>query len=448
LKTARPIVAVTGLALAGAWAGDARASAPWAGDALRDLAERVVVEWRKAGADVDRGPPRYFFDEGETITISLAPGAEDKPCTTVAILGARGLSFHAKIAGMDEDPLTDEPGARVASVAGVLAMESCEPSARPLDHLLVTLDAGRGAIEIVVARSPKPLPALKTVLPERTGGVLPASPDAGPPPILPPPAARAANAEQRAKHDGATVSARATWTAAGDGSGDARIALEAGCHRVELFAPEPPRAAPGESRGRRRRLDVDAEIRDEDEDLLARDRSDSPDAHLETCVGSSMKATVIFAGAPPNADVIATHVFWPMPEHLPTLWIPEARARMARVIRARHASGPPAEAIGLWGGPSSGMAPIAIPVQVEPRACYLAVAAAAKGEVRGLGLRAVVGGADARDERTGDDDAGVVAFCTRDETHARLEVEARGITLGFAWGLALFRLGSGMAGEP
>jgi hypothetical protein len=406
---------------------------------LRDLADRVVEEWGKAGAVVQRGAPSFLYED-ETMTVSLPPqtGAEH-PCTTIALLGSRGASFHAKVAGVEDDPLNEDPGARAASVAGVLAMESCGPSGLPLDHLRVTSDAGRGAIETVVAWSPAPLPSLHDVLPERTGGVLPPSPDAGQPPALPPPVKRAEVAELRSKHDGGVAIPRATWQASADGSGESGVLLEPGCHRIELFAPD-TRVARAT---RRRRLDVDAEIRDEDDELLARDRSDAADARLELCVGTSLRATVIFAGAPPGSEVVASHAFWPLAEHLPDLWGPEPRARMARALRARHADPPQDDPVALVSGPP-GATPI--PFEVEPRACYLALAAVTRGHARGLGMRAVIGARDARDERTTDDDAGAVSFCTGDARRVRIEVEARGTAL--SWGLALYRLGSGLGGGP
>jgi hypothetical protein len=129
-----------------------------------------------------------------------------------------------------------------------------------------------------------------------------------------------------------------------------------------------------------------------------------------------------------------------MPEHLPMVdgWPAEARARMARALRARHAREPREDAVALYQGPA-GLTPVSI--DVEPGACYLAVAAVTHGHARGLGLRAIVGARDYADERSSDDDAGAVAFCVPDRLRARLEIDARGLTL--AWGLALFRVQSG-----
>jgi len=400
-------------------------------ESVREAADRVAAEWRKAGAVVERGPARFLY-ENETMTLTLpASSVDDRVCTTIALLGARGLSFHAKVAGVEEDPANDDSQARAASFAGILEMGECGEGAEPIERLRVTSDAGRGAIETVVGRSAKALPALRTVLPERTGGVLPPPPDAGPSPPLPTPLARAELAETRAKREGAKVAPRASWTATNDGSGDAKLTLAAGCHRVEVFAPV-PRA---HDRTRRRRLDVDAEIRDGDDELLARDRTDNADARLEACVGEETPSTVIFAGAPSGSELTVTHASWPIPDHLPTTWGPAPRARMARALLARRAGAPPEDAVALFAGPS-GATPI--PIEVEPGACYLAVAAVTHGHAHGLGLRVALGARDARDERTSDDDAGVVAFCARDQDRARLEVEARGTSL--AWGLALFRI--------
>jgi hypothetical protein len=112
---------------------------------------------------------------------------------------------------------------------------------------------------------------------------------------------------------------------------------------------------------------------------------------------------------------------------------------MAGAMLARHISSPPEPALLLaQGGPGA----TSVPVDVEPGACYVALAAVTQGHARGLGLRAIVGARQATDERGINDEAGAVAFCARERTHARLEVEARGTAL--AWGVALFRIEGGV----
>jgi hypothetical protein len=408
------------------------ATASAQGDALRGAADRVASEWAAAGGQVERIPARFLY-ENDTMTLALpSTSAGARACTTIALLGARGLSFHARIVDSGDES-GDDPETRVASMAGVLEISSC--SEEPIERLRVTSDAGRGAIEGVIAQSAKPLAGLPTVLPERSGGVLPPPPDAGPVPLLPTPRERADLAEARAKREGASIEPRATWSASGDGSGDVKLELEPGCHRIEIFAAESrgPRGT-----GRRRRLDLDAEIRDEDDELLARDRTDSPDVRLDVCVGDPTTSTVIFAGASPGSQLVATHASWPVPEHLPVAWGTEPRTRMARALLARHATPPRQDAVALYAGPS-GATPV--PIAIEPGACYLAAAAVTHGHAHGLGLRVAVGARDARDERTSDDDAGVVAFCAGDRDRALVTVEARGVSL--SWGLALFRVASG-----
>ncbi len=404
---------------------------------LRDIASRVQDEWQRAGARVTRSPTRFVYeDETATFAVSAAP---EGGCTTVAMVGARGLSFHVKVSGTDDDPLAPDEGARASSVAGVVQMGRCEGP--PIKRLIVTSDAGRGAIEIVVAHSRSPVPPLRTVLPERTGGVAPPSAEPGALPPLLPPAHRAEVAEGRARRDGAKIASRDGWVAGGDGNGEGSVALDAGCHRVELFAAD-PRAAAGTAPSRRFRLDIDGELRDDEDDtMLARDRTDAPDAHLEACIGKETEGAVVFSGAPPGSTVLVTHASWPIPKNLPWAWGAEARGKMAGALLARHLASPPEPAVTLAQG-STGTT--VVPVEVEPGGCYVAVAAVTQGHARGVGVRAMVGARQSTDERGINDEAGAVAFCAREQSRARLEVDARGTAL--AWGLALFRIDGGIWG--
>jgi hypothetical protein len=423
VRIARAVV----VAFVAVWPVAARAE----GESLRQEADRVADEWRKGGALVERSPSRFLYDN-DTSTLLLPPetASPPLPCTTIAVLGGRGASFHARVPGIEDDPTSDDSQAHASSVAGVLEIGGCGAIAAALQRLRITSDAGRGAIEIVVARSVRSPAAVRAVLPERTGGSLPAPPDAGQPPPLAPPEKRADVAEARSRRDGGTSLARASWSAASDGSGDVKVALDAGCHRIELFAPD-GRARPA----RRRRLDVDAEIRDEDEELLARDRTDGADARLEVCVGEPIDATVIFAGAPPDGAVTVAHAWWPIPSHVPSHWGPETRARMAHALLSRNAGPPVEDPVALYGG-LAGLT--TVPLSLERGACYLALTSVTNGHARGVSLRVAVGGHYAHDDRSGDDDANLVAFCARDEDVGRVEVEARGASI--TWGLALYRV--------
>jgi hypothetical protein len=189
----------------------------------------------------------------------------------------------------------------------------------------------------------------------------------------------------RARRDGAKVAAREGWHAGVDGNGDGHLELDAGCHRIELFANDPRSA----TANRRFRLDIDAELRDEEDDtMLGRDRTEAPDAHIEACLGKETLASVVYSGAPPSSSVLVTHASWPIPRSLPWAWGGEVRGKMAGAMLARHLATPPDAAVALAQG-SSGVT--LVPFEIEPGGCYVALAAVTQGHARGLGLRALVG---------------------------------------------------------
>jgi hypothetical protein len=404
---------------------------------LHESIERLAEAWRAQSPAVVVDKARFLVDESDERHPLMIPIPElpEGECTTVALLGSRGLSFHVRWTEGGED----EPK-RIPSVAGALSLERCAGTAPPR-RLIVSSDSGRGTIETIVARSSNPLPSLRTVLPERAGASLAAGAEPGTLPPLPAPERRAEIAELRAKRDGASVEGRASWRAGIDGTGAAEETLGAGCHSLELFALDPRAAHPN----RRGKLDLDAEMRDLAGDrLLARDRTDAPDALLAACVGEPTQVGVVFAGSPPGASVLVTHVAWQLPAHLPDLWGNEARARMAHVLLARHVvSLPRAPALLAEGG--SGIT--SIPLSIEPGGCYLAVATLVREAARTIGVRVRVGGFSAADDRGVDDDGAAVAFCAGNRESALADVEARGTPL-LGWGFALYRLQAGVWGQP
>ncbi|MDP9001718.1 MAG: hypothetical protein M3O46_16585, partial [Myxococcota bacterium] len=262
---------------------------------LHEGAERIADGWRAVGATVAVERTRFLTDDNDDQRpiIIVLPDLPDGDCTTVVLLGARGLGFHLRLSSGD-----DAEGKRLPSVAGALSIERCGDT--PPRRLVVASDSGRGAVEIVVARSSKPLPSLRSVLPERSGGALMPMSEPGALPALPSPERRAEIAEMRAKRDGATIATRESWLAGVDGAGHGEQTLPPGCHTLALFARDPRATHPT----RRGKLDLDAEMRDSDERVLARDRTDAPDAQLATCVGESTHVGVVFVGSPPTAPVL------------------------------------------------------------------------------------------------------------------------------------------------
>jgi hypothetical protein len=398
---------------------------------LHAAVDRLAEAWRASGASVVVDKTRFLNDD-ETVVVSL-PDAPDAECTTVVLLGSRGMGFHVRPADRGAD---DDASARIPSEAGAVSIERC--GATPPHRLLVTSDSGRGALETLVARSAKPMESMRTILPERTGGTTAPAPEPGSLPPLPPPEKRAEFAEARAKRDGALILSRTTWTAGADGTGAGDDTLEPGCHALQLFALD-PRAGGAPTPSPRGKLDLDAEMRDPSSDrVLARDRTDAPDARLDLCVGETTNVEVVFVGAPANAPVLVAHSAWPLPDRLPSLWGGEARARMAHVLLSRHVKSLVREPVLLAQG-GSGTTPV--PLKVEPGACYLALVAVVQGATRAVGLRVHVGTHDAYDDRGIDENGAVVAFCAGDRAGALAEVEAHGTPL-LGWGMALYRVGS------
>ena len=391
---------------------------------LRDDSVRIEKAWRAAGAKVTTLPTRFLWDE-EVMTVRLPKREVAAPCTTVALVSSRGTSFRAKLGGLDDPDGRD----RGASIAGVTEIVRCD--GHEVDRVLISGDAGRGAVEVIVGYAARPLPGLRDVLTERTGGLVVNTSEPGPLPTLPPAARRVESAEARARSEGARLAPLEKLIARPDGTGLAEVDLEPGCHRIELLAHETDSSA-------RARFDVDAELRDSDDDtLIARDRSEAADARLYTCVGAAVQGAIAFAGAPSSGTVSRILASWPIPDAIPRSWGPQVRARMTGALLARGVSRATEAPIVLSQG---GQGLTGITVDVEPGACYVAIVAGIRGRLRQLSLRASVGALDSTDERGAAEEAAAVAFCARDRHVARLEVEARGAAPW--WALSLHRLQS------
>ncbi len=401
----------------------------------RAAASRVAEQWRALGADAAILPSRFVFDE-ETVVVPIPhlPRDRARPCTIVAVLGARGLNVRARLSDAPRDPLSaPEPDARATSAAGILELRRCDAGRPEVRHVTVTAESGRGALEFVVVHAPASLAPMSSLLPERSGTLSAPPIDAGRLPALAPPELRAEAAAARATREGASTLASAHVRAMADGSGGFLLEVEPGCHRFEVFGHE----ASQPSAARRATLDIDAELRTDDS-LLARDRTESPDARLEVCLGEATTLSVVFSGAVANTDVSLTHATWDLPPHLPELWGGSARGRFAKAWFTRHAP-PPREAPVFLAQGGAGMT--TVPLTLEPGACYIAALAVTRGRARQLQLRAFSGARASNDDRGAADGAALGAFCVRAEETPRIDVLARGLGLG--WGLAVYRTTSG-----
>src|SRR5205085_10241809 len=110
---------------------------------LREAAQRVAEAWRAVGAAVIVDRTRFLNDDG-TLPLVL-PDLPEGDCTTMVLLGARGLGFHVSAADTRDAALRDEgdasavPGPpqtsrgagndeanpKIPSAAGALSVERC-----------------------------------------------------------------------------------------------------------------------------------------------------------------------------------------------------------------------------------------------------------------------------------------------------------------------------------
>ena len=99
---------------------------------------------------------------------------------------------------------------------------------------------------------------------------------------------------------------------------------------------------------------------------------------------------------------------WDLAEGLPERWPPEARAPMSAVLREQALGLAGAklvdEALGVQG-------PTAMPVAVEPGACYLAVVIELRGTAQSLALAARAGGREAQSRAPLDAPGTALSFC-------------------------------------
>ncbi len=398
-------------------------------------AELIASSW-SAHAEMAKRLPPTFLEHGRVQTISLPPSAFDETtdsCTTVAFLTERSTDFIVRPEPMGTPKRRPRATEAQRSIAGVVTLVRCGKEKASLGRLSVELRVARAALEVIVAEGRAPMPSLTSLLPDRATGPLAPLIDAGPQLPLDPLDVRAKRAATRARRSGASLVRQASLAPDFHGAGFELLELAEGCHRLELFA-EPAEFGP---------IDLDAEARDAvTERVLARDRSESADARLELCVGAPSAVKLVFAGAQGSSEILLSDAVFPLPNGLPSTWGPRARAGMAAALRRRHVRDLPHAPTATWLGIAG---PTRVPVELDPGSCYLAVAAATRGDLRYMTLAAHVDGRTALDSNAGWIDGTVVAFCAEKEPRAALEVDARGLAVG--WVLSLWKVGSVTLGE-
>jgi len=394
-------------------------------------AARLASSWAKLGR-VDRLEPR-LLERGEIRPLLLPPGlpkrVDEGTCTTLVVLGALSTNFVLRFLPAEgRSPLAQGDWPEV-SVAGAAELTRCGSRRGSLKRVVVEMRSPRGVLEfLVVETRGKPEPTLRSVLPHRDPGPVTPLPSSGPRPSPGPLEARASAVEARVRRLGAAGIQHELMMAAEDGSGETLLRLDTGCYRFDVLAPAVETA---DSRG----LDVDIEVGVAlTGEILGSDRTENSDATTEFCIGEPRVALLRFAGALPQAPVVLLQARWELPYGLPERWGSDARAELAEAVRPSHnrslGGSPVYDSIGVGGT-------TLLPVELEPGACYVAVAAPVRGHSAAVALVAEVGSQLARNHSPEEGRGTVVAFCAGGASRGKLRVDAHGT--GVMWLLGVWQ---------
>jgi hypothetical protein len=419
----RPCSLLAALALA-FWSAPARA------DLGRDV-EALSLAFSAFGR-VTRLEPR-LLERGDVLPLVLPVEVLDQkgpPCATLAVLGTRNMQFLLDPGRRSRVSALEWPD---GSLAGVLAVTRCGATKAELVSLAIEMRSPRGVLEFVVLGSAHPPPPVTQVLPQRDPGPVAQLAGSGPRPVVAPLHVRIRALEERAARDQAIELSTLELTAGAMGVGSSVLTLAPGCHRFDLLGEETER----------RGADVDLEISHATQNVvLAVDHGESSDGDALVCVAGATTVNVRFGGVAPFAKLALVRARWDLDPSLPGRWPADAHARMSGLLRAQRRSLGQAplidEALGVQGNTLAS-------VEVEPGACYLALAVGLRGEVAALSLAAQAGHRVAQSRIDADVPGAALSFCAGTANRALVEVDARG--LGLHWMMAIWQLGRTRLGE-
>ncbi len=403
-----------------------RASLAWA-DLDADAA-RVARAFSGAG-EVRRLSPR-FAERGSVRPLLLPrdfldPLRED--CVTVVVLGSRSASFVLRFLPGKNGPDWPDGEHPELAVAGAGQLVRCGIRKSMLERLAVELRSPRGALEVVVAKGPRPFVPVTRVLGERAPGPV-SLPEVAAPRSRPRALAdRVRFHTLRARRSGARAIARRDITADESGRGSTRFVLEPGCHRLDLLSAD---GGPGGAD-----LDADLWLAPSNEPV-ASDRTEASDAVLTTCVAEQRIASLLFQGARPGTDVTLLAEVHALPEGLPPTPWPEESAALARALGAGTRAPALERPVRVLRG-ATGVTLVSL--ELDPAACYVLAAAAWRGRDRALALALEVGARQAQNLGGSDSPGTTLSFCAEGEARAKVNVEARGEGVSFV--LALWQKG-------
>lgn len=405
-------------------------AAPARADLGRDV-EALRLGFSAFG-HVTRLEPR-LLERGDALPLVIPPEVLDPKapgCLTLAVLGTRNMQFLLDPGRRPRGAPMDWPE---GSLAGVLELTRCGVAKATLTTLAIEMRSPRGVFEFLLLRSADPPPPIAQILPQRDPGPLAQTVGAGTRPVVAPLAARIRALEERAAREQAIELSTLALTAGAMGAGSSVLTLAPGCHHFDLLGEEVERRA----------ADVDLEISETTQNqVLAADHGESSDGDALVCVAGATTVIVRFGGVAPFAKLALVRARWDLDPSLPARWPADARARMSGLLRGqRRALGAAPlvdEALGVQGNTLSS-------VEVEPGACYLALAVALEGEVTALTIAAASGGKIAQSRVDPDIAGAALSFCAGDGPRAQVEVDSRG--LGLRWMSAIWLVGRTRLGE-
>lgn len=378
----------------------------------RSDADALEDAWRASGMTVQRDS--LFVERGRPrlLRTTSRPGR----CASVAVLGPRASTFQ--MLAMEGGEIT---GA-YPSELGVAFTTACGDG-EPIPLLQVEGTAPREVLEIVVATGAVVAVTPSTVLASR----VPTSRG----PLFSPPRAKDQPLPARVEREaaaltrwGALEQRRRTLTAPDDGALTVGLELPEGCHRLALL--------PHDGDGT---IDLDAEAtRLPSGDVLDKDRSEGPDAHLAFCLGEPSRVSLTWHGVSRSASVELVAGMRPLEPAVPARWGPRGTARASEVLGARRLPEIERAIAETRGGDGLTL----VPIELDAGACYLVLGAHIGGTNLGLLGSLLVDGAQRRDggRRRG---AFALTACPRRATRTVVRVEAHGPAL--TWGLSVHRLG-------
>jgi hypothetical protein len=398
--------------------------------------ERVRLAWASSSKVatlrprlLERGTLRPLFLSRE----STNPNADD--CTTVAVLGAPSSNFLLRFLPPEQAGALyrdwPEP-----SIAGVTQLTRCGARKKMLSRIAVEMRSPRGVLEFLVARSTQPVPSLLKVLPHRDPGPPGQRRETGPRASLPPLDERVASAQRKNLRENGRDPHERKIMSSRNGSGQKLFRLDPGCHRFDVLGYISP--------DDENPVDIDIVVGSvAEQELLAEDRSDNADASVQVCVGRQEIVKLNFQGAAARSPVTVVLASWPIPAGLPEAWGARARARMAEAAGTgqfpalKHR--PVFSTLGVQGA-------TALPLEVVPGGCYLAVIGAIRGTTQGIAIAARTGSFTGQNQSSRETTSTGLAFCTDGDETALIEVEAHGAGLG--WLLGVWQVSHVPLGEP